>query len=86
MYQVSLSEDAQRAFEKAQAPLQRRLDRCFALLAAEPRQHPNIRRLKGELAAYHRYRVGDWRVLYRIDEVQKIVWVAAIEHRREAYR
>lgn len=86
MYQVRLSQDAARAFEQADAPLQRKLDRCFKRLGAEPTLHPSIRRLKGKLASYYRYRVGAWRVLYRIDEEKRIVWVATIEHRRDVYR
>ncbi|WP_396772269.1 type II toxin-antitoxin system RelE/ParE family toxin, partial [Microcystis aeruginosa] len=27
-----------------------------------PRNHPNIKSLKGELSGYYRYRVGDYRV------------------------
>ena len=86
MFTVRLSEDAQRAFEAAQAPLQRKLDRCFAYLAQDPRRHPNICRLSGRLAAYYRYRAGDYRVVYRVDEEKRTVWVAEIEHRREVYR
>lgn len=86
MYGVRLTRDAQRAFEAADASLQRKLDRCFAILASDPRRHPNIRKLKGPLSAYHRYRVGDHRVVYRIDDAPRIVWVAAIELRRDAYR
>jgi len=86
MYHVRLTEDAQRVFEGADAALQRKLDRCFLYLRTDPRRHPNIRKLKGELSAYHRFRVGDWRVIYRIDDERRTVWVAAIDHRREAYR
>lgn len=85
MYTVRLTEDAQGAFEDADAPLQRKLERCWDTLARDPRRHPNIRKLKGKLSAYYRYRVGAWRVLYRIDGAQQLVWVVAIEHRREAY-
>ena len=86
MYTVRLTQDAQRAFEDADAPRQRKLDRCWDTLARDPRRHPNARKLKGKLSAYWRYRVGTWRVLYRIDEQEQTVWVVAIEHRRDVYR
>ncbi len=85
MYRVLLTESARRSYEDAPAPLQRKLDRCFETLAADPRQHPNIRALKGQLKAYYRYRVGDHRVIYRIKDEERTVLVAAIAHRREAY-
>ena len=86
MYRVILSHDAQRFFDDADAPLQRKLDRCFDMLKGEPRHHPNIKPLKGKLDGYYRYRVGDWRVVYRVDSQNQIVYVPAIEHRSDAYR
>ncbi|MEH2161955.1 MAG: hypothetical protein V7K38_13140 [Nostoc sp.] len=32
-----------------------------------PRFHSNIKPLKGNLAGYYRYRIGEYRVIYRID-------------------
>lgn len=86
MYAVRLTRGAQRAFEDADAALQRKLHRCWGTLARDPWRHPNIRKLKGKLSAYWRFRVGTWRVIYRIDEQEQTVWVVAIEHRRDAYR
>ncbi len=86
MYNVVLSSKAGRYFEAAPASLQRRLDRCFLHLQNDPRRHPNTRPLKGRLAGYYRYRVGDYRVVYRIDERASDVVVVLIAHRREVYQ
>ena len=80
-----LSFDAQEFFEEADASLQRKLDRCFEMLKTDPCSHPNIKQLKGDLAGYYRYRVGDYRVVYEIDREQKRVVVTVIAHRREVY-
>ena len=82
---VELAEAARRFFEDADAPLQRRLDRCFNMLAVEPRRHNNIKPLHGQFAGFWRYRVGDYRVIYSIDDAADRVSVTAIVHRREAY-
>jgi mRNA interferase RelE/StbE len=84
-YSVVLSFDAQQFFEEGSASLQRKLDRCFEMLKVDPRSHPNIKQLKGDLAGYYRYRVGDYRVVYYIDDEQKQVVVTVISHRREVY-
>jgi mRNA interferase RelE/StbE len=86
MYRVILSHDAQRFFDDADAPLQRKLDRCFGMLRINPHRHPNIKPLKGRLDGYYRYRVGDCRVVFRTDAASRIVYVPAIEHRSDAYR
>jgi mRNA interferase RelE/StbE len=80
-----LSRDARRFFERANASLQRRLDQCFDQLKIDPRGVGNIKQLKGTLAGCYRYRVGDYRVIYRIDEQGQAVSVLKIAHRSEAY-
>jgi mRNA interferase RelE/StbE len=41
--------------------------------------------LTGPLAGLRRYRIGDWRVLFTIDEERSKVFVLSIAHRREVY-
>jgi mRNA interferase RelE/StbE len=67
----------------ADRPLARKLARCFTQLERDPRRHNNIKRLSGDLAGHLRYRVGDWRVIYRIDDITMSVFVLTIAHRRE---
>jgi len=43
-------------------------------------------KLHGELAYYRKYRVGDYRVVYRFDRKNKVVRVVKIEHRKGVYR
>ncbi|MGH3570718.1 MAG: type II toxin-antitoxin system RelE family toxin, partial [Pseudonocardiaceae bacterium] len=42
--------------------------------------------LKRDLAGYHTARRGDYRVIYRIDDVARVVQVLRIEHRGDVYR
>lgn len=85
MFEVILSPEARAFFASADAPLARRLARCFAQLEREPRRHNNIKRLSGTLAGQLRFRVGDWRVIYRIDDGARQVHVLVIAHRSEVY-
>lgn len=85
MYRVVLSDSARRFYEKAAASLQRKLDRCFQVLAQDPYRHPNTKRLKGRLKGYYRYRVGVYRVIYRVEEANRLVIGALIVHRSDAY-
>jgi mRNA interferase RelE/StbE len=85
MYEVRLTRDAQRFYETAEEALARRLNRCFDQLRQNPYAHPNIRRLKGPLAGQWRYRVGDWRVIYRVKD-DRVVTVLLVVHRSKAYR
>ena len=41
--------------------------------------------LRRSLAGHRRLRVANYRVIYRIDEAQKTVYIVAIGHRRDIY-
>ncbi|MBW4562259.1 MAG: type II toxin-antitoxin system mRNA interferase toxin, RelE/StbE family [Mojavia pulchra JT2-VF2] len=42
--------------------------RCFEQLEQNPRFHPNIKPLKGDLVGYYRCCIGDYRVIYQVDD------------------
>jgi len=77
------------AAEKDLAALPRvvllRVDAVLVALETEPRPH-GVVKLKGTKGERWRVRVGDYRVLYAIDNRRKLIEVARILHRREAYR
>ncbi len=86
MFEVHLTRGVQKFYEGVDSSMARRLNRCFDQLRHDPYEHPNIKRLKGSLTGYWRYRVGDWRVVYRVEEDNRIVIIILVAHRREAYR
>lgn len=86
MYELTLTRKAQKFYEQAELSLVERLNRCFEQLRENPYEHPNIKSLKGTFAGCFRYRVGDWRIIYRIDEENKIIIILLVVHRSEAYR
>ena len=61
-------------------------DYVYPILRNNPHSGPGIRRLKNWRPPTWRYRVGDWRFFYEIDEKQRIVFMTAADHRKEAYR
>jgi mRNA interferase RelE/StbE len=53
-------------------------------LSLEPRP-PGCAKLQGSNSLW-RIRVGDYRVVYRIDESNQIIDISLIRHRRDVYR
>lgn len=43
-------------------------------------------KLHGELKDYYKFRVGDYRVIYRIDVKKSLILVVKIEHRQGVYK
>ena len=41
--------------------------------------------LKGEWKGLYRYRIGDYRAIYRLDKEEKVLIVERLGHRREIY-
>ena len=58
----------------------------YPTLQQTPQFGPNIKRLKNWEPSAWRYRVGDWRFFYEIDERKHTVFMIAADHRRQAYR
>ena len=62
----------------------RRVDARILALAEEPRP-PAAVKMQGP-EGYYRVRVGDYRVVYAIEDDVLLVLVVRIGHRREVYR
>jgi len=45
MYEIFLSKEAHRVYERASSDLVRRFNRCFQHLEQNPYEHPNIKSL-----------------------------------------
>lgn len=83
-YNVELSATAEKQMDKLSANIQRRIIEELDRLAENPR-HTGTRKMTGE-EGLHRARVGDYRVVYRIEDNRLMVLVVKIGHRREVYR
>ena len=54
----------------------------YPILLDNPRFGPNIKQLKNWDPPTWRYRVGDWRFFYEIDEEKRIVFMLACKQRK----
>ena len=85
MYDILLHPDAQKVYVNADKALAKKIARCLQQLEYTTRSHPNIKTLKGRYAGYYRYRIGDYRIIYSIDDNVVQVFVMAIAHQGEVY-
>ena len=83
-YQVTFKASADKAFDKLPRPVQSRLLEKAVALAANPRP-PGAVKLSGP-AGLWRIRVGDYRMVYFIDDTRQTVDIRIVAHRREVYR
>lgn len=83
MYRLELKAAAVRALRKLDSGTAERVRGAMALLGVEPRP-PASRKLSGRDA--YRIRVGDYRILYTIDDVGSLVIIVVVGHRSNVYR
>ncbi len=79
-----------RTFEKSKQKIDQKLyikikNIVYPQLRANPYFGANIKKLKGEFEGYYRYKIGDYRLFYLIEEEKVVVVVVAISHRQGAY-
>ena len=83
-YRIELVPSARRELEAVPPDLRRRVVRAIAHLTKEPRP-AGARTLRGDRSGL-RIRVGDYRILYEVDDRRLVVTIARIAPRGKAYR
>lgn len=82
-YSVRLAPAAIRQLRKLDPAGRRRVQAAIDLLADDPRP-PTARQLVGGAGEW-RVRTGDFRIIYDIRDVELIVLVVKVGHRRDVY-
>lgn len=84
-YQILFTPRATRDFKKLGRIVLKRIDKAILKLAGHP--YPSgTRKIVARDIAQYRIRVGDYRILYDVDESAKAVVILHIGHRRDIYR
>ena len=83
-FAVVFARSARKELQSLDPQVARRILKSIEALVADPRPS-GVVKLEGAHDLW-RIRVGDWRVVYRIFDAQRLVDVVAVRHRRDAYR
>ena len=85
MYELDLKRSAAKFFESKKVPVHAkvRARNAIAEILAEPRK--GDKHLKGEYHCFWRRRVGDYRIVYRVSDKERVVSVVEICYRSQCY-
>ena len=83
MYRLEISHIAHKQIEVIPPRLAQRINEAILGLANEPRP-VGAKKLMG--VEGYRIRVGDYRILYVVNDASRLIIVYRVKHRREAYR
>jgi mRNA interferase RelE/StbE len=83
-YRLAIRPAAERDLRALAPNILARVDARIRQLADNPRPR-GTERLRGPQGGF-RWRVGDYRILYDVDDTQQVVTIGRVRHRRDVYR
>ncbi|MCC6158184.1 MAG: type II toxin-antitoxin system RelE/ParE family toxin [Deltaproteobacteria bacterium] len=84
-YSVHVKKSAEKEIRSLPIRIRESVVQALIDLESDPTPKGRCRALRSPLNGF-RIRIGDWRILYTIDDVTREVMVFSVSHRREAYR
>ncbi len=85
MYKVDFEKRAAKSLLTLPKIICRRIALSLGELSDDPRPL-GCKKLTGEFTNYWRIRVGDYRIVYEIDDEKMLIMIYRIMHRKEVYR
>ena len=83
-YQIKFKSSAAKEFRKLPPLIKERIREAVNQLTKNPRPS-GVVKLKGEDRLF-RIRIGEYRIVYEIDDSAKLVLVTRVRHRKDVYR
>ena len=83
MYTISIKQSAVKVLSKIEPAQRLRLIEAIDKLKTNPNAGSV---LKGEFSGLRRIRIGDYRIVYEVQNQQLIILVVRVAHRREVYK
>jgi mRNA interferase RelE/StbE len=83
-YTIGYTPRAARSLARLTRPVFLRVDKAISSLADTPRPRGCVK-MSGYTVTY-RLRVGEYRIIYDIDDAREMVSILFVAHRREVYR
>jgi mRNA interferase RelE/StbE len=83
-YHIAIANSAKRDMRRLDSSLQQRIAIRLQVLRNNPRPS-GVKKSRGRENEW-RIRVGDCRIIYEIDDDERLIVILRIKHRREAYR
>jgi mRNA interferase RelE/StbE len=81
-YRILYTEEAAYRIGKLDKTVKERVGKAILRLA----EHPELgKRLTGLLSDRWSYRVGDWRILYKVKKTEVLILILTVGHRRDVY-
>ena len=86
-FQIAQTKEFEKNIKKLDAKIYTKIKNIvYPQLKKNPFYGTNIKKLKGEYEGVYRYKLGNYRLFYVIDNDKVIVIITTISHRQNAYK
>mgnify|MGYP001575767429 FL=1 len=86
MYEVLVTPTFEKSFKKLDKSIRKRISEKIIWLADHPELlTQTVQYLPEDLKGLKKYRVGDWRILFWVDQRQCAITLYLVDHRRAVY-
>ena len=86
MYRIVFLKKAIKELSRIDPVWQKRIKQRIELLAQDPSTlKPNIKKLKGRYNKFAHLRVGNYRIIFKVNNGELLILIIRIAHRKEAY-
>lgn len=83
MYRLQIKHSAEADLRRLAEPVFARVNERILALREHPRP-AGVRKLQGQQEGW-RIRVGDYRIIYQIDDATRLITIVRVRHRRDVY-
>lgn len=86
VYRIIIAKDCEKSISKSPRHIRQAVEAAFEKISHSPYSGSQIKALQGEWQGYFRYRVGPYRLIYRVDDGHVTVFAIAFGSRGDIYK
>ena len=86
MYRIEFAKKAAKFYKRIDAVTLKRINSILEKLEENPFSLPNTKHLQAELSGSYRIRMGNIRIIYSVNDTDKIVYIEVIGFRGGVYK
>ncbi len=84
-WRLIFNKTADRQFQRLESPIQGRILHYFDKILQEPNPKAKALPMKGNKSSFHRYRIGQYRIVCYFEDKDMVIVAVKVGHRREVY-
>lgn len=86
VYRILVAKECKKSIDKTSCSVKLAIENAFSILSLNPSNGVNIKLLKGKWSGHYRYRIGNYRLIYSIDNERILIKAIKFASRGDVYK